>query len=90
MNDLVKREGLYYKKFTEVPFTGKITGNTQGSFKNGKEEGAWVTYYDNGQLDYKGNRKNGKLDGAWVGYNEDGTVDKEYTGTFKYGKKISD
>ena len=24
MDDLVKREGLYYKKFTDVPFTGKI------------------------------------------------------------------
>jgi antitoxin component YwqK of YwqJK toxin-antitoxin module len=65
-SDLVKREGLYYKKFTEVPFTGKITGILQGSFKNGKKEGAWVAYY------------------------KDGTVDKEYTGTFKNGKKISD
>jgi antitoxin component YwqK of YwqJK toxin-antitoxin module len=51
---------------------------------------AFVMYHENGQLWYKGNRKNGKLDGAWVGYNQDGTVDKEYTGTFKYGKKISD
>ena len=26
MDDLVKREGIYYKKFTDVPFTGKTTG----------------------------------------------------------------
>ncbi len=26
-DDLAKREGIYYKKFTEVPFTGKVTGN---------------------------------------------------------------
>jgi hypothetical protein len=114
MNDLVEREGLYYKKFSQVPFTGNITGKSQGSFKNGKKEGAWVDYWNNGQLMYKANYKNGKREGAWVsywpkgqliskgnykngqregvwvGYNKDGTVDKEYTGTFKNGKKISD
>jgi len=36
LDDLVKREGLHYKKFTDVPFTGKVTGERQGSFKNGK------------------------------------------------------
>ncbi len=35
--ELVEREGLYYKKFTTVPFTGKITGNVQGLFKDGKK-----------------------------------------------------
>ena len=25
-NDLVKRNGLYYEKFTNEPFTGKTTG----------------------------------------------------------------
>ena len=54
------------------------------------EEGAWIGYHNNGQLNYKGNWKNGKQDGAWVGYNEDGTVDKASTGTFKDGVKISD
>ena len=39
MDDLVKREGLHYKKFTDVPFTGKTTGHTQGALKNGKKVG---------------------------------------------------
>ena len=26
MEDLVVRDGLYYKKFTEIPFTGRVTG----------------------------------------------------------------
>ena len=26
MKDLVVMDGLYYKKFTDVPFTGKVTG----------------------------------------------------------------
>ena len=44
VKDLVKREDVYYKKFTTFPFTGKVTGNTQGSFKNGKQHGPWVEY----------------------------------------------
>ena len=138
MDDLVNRGGLYYKQFTDVPFTGKVTGVEQGSIKNGERDGAWVSYHKNGQLfiksywkdgkkegtwvfyrengrlwgknnfkndkgegasinyhkngqlSSKGNWKNGELDGAWIHYHENGTVDKEKTGTFKNGEKISD
>jgi len=58
-DDLVYREGLYYKKFSEVPFTGKTTGKTQGSFRKGKEDGLWIYYHENGQLWQKGTYKNG-------------------------------
>ena len=88
--DLVERNDLYYEKFTDVPFSGKVTGEYQGSLKNGKWDGAVVSYWENGQLESKGNFKNGKRDGVWVSYNEDGTVFKPWTGTFKDGKKISD
>ena len=27
---LVERDGIYYKKFTDVPFTGEVTGQRQG------------------------------------------------------------
>ena len=90
LGDLVFRDGLYYEKFTDVPFTGKLTGRSQGSIKNGEVDGAWVAYHNNGQLWYKGNYKNGKKEGVWVGGNEDGTVFKPWTGTFKNGVKISD
>ena len=46
MGDLVKRDGIYYKKFTETPFTGKVTGRFQGRLENGKKEGEWVKYHD--------------------------------------------
>jgi hypothetical protein len=39
MDDLVEREGIYYKQFTNVPFTGNITGKKQGSYKDGKQDG---------------------------------------------------
>ena len=84
-SDLVFRDGLYFKKFTDVPFTGKLTGNPQGSFKNGQRDGAWVHYYENGQLEYKGNFKNGWLEGAWVWYYDDGQVNNK--GNYKKGKR---
>jgi antitoxin component YwqK of YwqJK toxin-antitoxin module len=74
MKDLVEREGIHYKKFTEVPFTGKVTGKTQGSFKNGKKDGPWVQYHDNGQLMDKGTFKNGRWYGPWVSYWKNGQL----------------
>ena len=37
--ELVERKGVYFKKFSEVPFTGKVSGNEQGIIKNGKKVG---------------------------------------------------
>jgi antitoxin component YwqK of YwqJK toxin-antitoxin module len=88
MDDLVQRPkwtGLYYKKFTEVPFTGKVTGKSRGSFKDGKRDGPWVVYHKNGQLDEKVTYKNGEPDGPWVKYGKDGQL--WYKETYKDGKK---
>ncbi len=39
MDNLVERDGIHYKEFSDALFTGKITGRPQGSFKNGKRGG---------------------------------------------------
>jgi len=83
--DLVERDGIHYEKFTDVPFTGKVTGKQQGSFKKGIKDGAWVGYHNNGQLWNQGNYKNGVKEGAWVYYYENGQL--EYKSNFKNGKK---
>ncbi len=85
MDDLVERDGLIYKKFTDVPFTGEVSGKIQGWFKDGKEDGKWIAYHDNGQLYYKGEYKDGKQEGVWVGYWENGQLD--YKGEYKNGKR---
>ena len=85
MGALVKTDGLYYKKFSDVPFTGKVTGNEQGSFKDGKKDGPWVTYWDNRQLRAKGTYKDEKRDGPWVTYWFNGQLRTK--GTYKDGKK---
>jgi antitoxin component YwqK of YwqJK toxin-antitoxin module len=85
MDDLVVRGGLWYEKFNDVPFTGKTTGKTQGTFRNGKKDGPWVYYRSNGQLRFKGTLKNGKREGHWVHYHLNGQLwDK---GTYKDGKR---
>ena len=81
--DLVLRYGLYYKKFTEVPFTGKVEGEQQGKLKDGKEEGPWVHYHENGKLFSKGTFKDGKKEGPWVIYNDNGKIWSK--GTWKDG-----
>ena len=78
IDDLVEREGLHYKKFTEVPFTGKINGfleengEWQGTIRNGKKDGPWIYYWTNGHLQSKGTYKDGKKDGPWV-YHSNGS-----------------
>ena len=89
MDDLVERDGLFYKEFTDVPFTGNITGKTRGTIRNGKKNGPWVYnwkngqfYWNKGQLWKKGTYRDGKEEGSWV---ITGTTDsysaKEPTGT---------
>jgi hypothetical protein len=47
--ELVERDAIFYKKFTDEPFTGNLDeGAWRGEFKNGKFEGPWVMYWSNG------------------------------------------
>ena len=90
MADLVEREGLYYKKFSDVPFSGEVTEDrflfpTQGSFKNGERDGLWVRSWFNRKLKEKGTYKKGVEDGPWVSYDNKGQLNEK--GTYKNGKK---
>ena len=79
--------GLYYKKHTDVPFTGKIAGKKQGSFRNGKKHGPWVSYWDNGQLHAKGTMKDRKDHGCFERYCKNGQLDSK--GPYKDGNQHS-
>ncbi len=63
IDDLVERNNIYYKKFNNVPFTGKVSGIENGSFQKGKKNGEWLRYHENGQLHIKSNYKDGKENG---------------------------
>ena len=63
-SDLVLTDGLRYKKFSDVPFTGKVTEKLlRVSFRNGKRHGPWGEFHDNGRLKAKGTYKAGEGDG---------------------------
>ena len=88
-DDLVKRHGLYYKEFTDHPFTGKTTGPYENvSYRDGRKHGPFVYYYSNKKVNYKGTYKDGKEDGPSVSYQENGQLWSK--GTYNNGKKTSD
>ena len=84
-NDLVERDGLWYKKFTNEPFTGNSIGERQGKIIDGKEVGEWVAYFPNGQLFRKWNYKDGKREGEWFRYFDNGQISGKTT--YKDGKE---
>ena len=45
-SDLVKRDNLYYEKFTDVPYSGNVKGKKEGKLVNGIIDGEWKVYYD--------------------------------------------
>ena len=83
--DLVKRDGLWYEKFTNEPFTGNSTGLKQGKVKGGKKDGEWFYYLDNGQLHLKNTYKDGKLHGERLRYYDNGKLYRK--GNYKDGKR---
>ena len=86
MDDLVERDGLYYKKFTDVPFTGEVTGPTSGFFELGKLKGLFLRYWENGYLGQKSRFKNGKREGPFVHYHDNGKI--LHKGTYKDGRRV--
>ncbi len=73
-DDLIKRNGLFYKKFTDLPFSGEVEGKWQGLFKNGKPEGSWVLFYDTGQVQMKDQYNNGLRQGPHESYFANGQL----------------
>ena len=73
-DDVVERNGLYYKKFSDTPFTGELFGKWHGMIIEGKLEGLWEWYYDNGQLQDKANFIDGKTHGLSESYWDNGQL----------------
>lgn len=74
MNELTERNGLYFKKSSDIPFTGELEGRYQGKMVNGKREGLWLTYSLEGNLWFKNNYVNGIIDGMSFMYHKNGQL----------------
>lgn len=70
MADLVIRNSIFYEKFSDVPFCGKI--KTYGQVTEGKREGKWTVYHDNGQLHAKVIFRNNEKHGFYEKFNDTG------------------
>ena len=86
-DDLIisNQDGLFYEKFTDVPFSGNVTGGPQGKISKGKREGEWLFYYESGQLERKVNYKDGKREGERLNYWDNGQLRSK--SNFKDGRK---
>ena len=67
-------DGLYYKKFSDIPFTGKIVGLLEGTFKKGMKHGEFIKYYSDGKILSKINYFENILDGDWIEYYRNGNL----------------
>lgn len=72
MNDLVQRDGVFYEKFSDTPFTGTTTGKLQISFKNGRRHGVAATYNRRGQRIDTGTYSRGLQHGVSQVYHDNG------------------
>lgn len=85
LKDLVQRDGLFFPKFKEIPFTGTVEGEESGKVLNGLRHGFWRIFYSDGQLESQGNYKNGIKYGKWIGYHQNGVV--RYEGEYLNGEQ---
>ena len=66
-NLITDPEGLFCSKDSEIPFSGKIYAeypsghlSAEGTLKEGKYDGLWFTWHENGQKQSEENFKEGK------------------------------
>ena len=90
LNDLIYENGIFSNRSSEELVNGTIYQNFKekrvvlGNGVNGKKEGLWTFWYDNGRKIKEGSFEDGKLEGVWTYWNQRG--EKESEGTFKAGK----
>ena len=88
---LIDKDGLKYHPDINEIYSGKVFKNRmggkkefEGSYKDGKKDGLWTDYYENGQKRSVETYKDGKKDGLYTYWHEDVLM---YEGTYKDGKE---
>lgn len=74
IDDLVQREGLFYLKFTDIPFNGELEGIQQGLISEGRKQGQWLEFWVTGQLKSKGMYIDGKKMETWLFFYTNGQL----------------
>ena len=90
IEDLLEQDGVFIKKFSDEEVNGKVYfmyGDTKvylGKIKKGKQDGAWIEWYENGFKRSKTVYLNGLINGKREWWSEYGKMDS--SGTYKDGK----
>jgi len=91
IDELVERDGIWHSKDTNKPYSGDVVGEfgngqirVEFTFKNGKPDGLYTSWYENGQKFEEGTYKNGKRERKWTVWYESGKLGGK--GTYKDGK----
>ena len=78
---LENKNGVFYEKGAEKPFTGKVTAQypdgqkmLESYWKDGKQEGKQIQYYKDGKPKIEGIFKDGKADGTIKVYDPSGKI----------------
>ena len=89
---LIEEGGLKYHPETMELYSGDVFKNYlggkteyEGSYKDGKQDGKWTSWYENGQKKGEGIYKDGKEDGKWTSWYENGQ--KKGEEIYKDGKQ---
>ena len=76
INHILEQNGVYIKKFSDEIVNGKVFQMFDdmkvplGKMKDGKKEGKWMVWYDNGTKQEEQNYKDGKKNGLFTEWNE--------------------
>ena len=93
INNITERNGVYIKEISDEIVNGEVFQVVDdmkvpiGKMKNGKKDGLWTSWYENGQKESEETFKDGKRDGLGTWWYENGQKKEEVT--FKDGEMIS-
>ncbi|MFP6874732.1 MAG: hypothetical protein VCA55_14620 [Verrucomicrobiales bacterium] len=94
LDSLQYRDGLHYQVNESEPYSGwtkRMAGLGQvsrlGRFKDGKHDGLWVWWHENGQKEREATFKDGKPHGLFTSWHENGQKWEEET--YKDGELVS-
>ena len=92
---LVSKDSLQYAPGSDKPYSGESvlyyeSGQkmSEGTWKDGKEDGLWTGWYENGQKMLEGTYKDGESAGKWTYWHSNGQ--KSWEETYKDGVLIEE
>jgi len=85
IDDIIERDSVHYKKYSDELVNGevfKMFGSKKvplGLMKEGKKDGKWTDWYENGQKSFEQTYKDGELDGLYTAWYKNGQKREEET-----------